>query len=57
MTSYAWNQKATMVFIEAPCGVGFSYSDNKVCSVHIALIEIVESIVVIIYLNTCISIC
>lgn len=26
---YAWNQKANMVFIESPCGVGFSYSDNK----------------------------
>lgn len=26
---YAWNKIANMVFIEAPCGVGFSYSDNK----------------------------
>lgn len=26
---YAWNQRANMVFIEAPCGVGFSYSDDK----------------------------
>jgi len=25
---YAWNLKANMVFIESPCGVGFSYSDN-----------------------------
>ena len=29
LNQYAWNQKASMVFIEAPCGVGFSYSDNK----------------------------
>jgi carboxypeptidase C (cathepsin A) len=25
---YAWNNIATMVFIEQPCGVGFSYSDE-----------------------------
>mgnify|MGYP003386334829 FL=1 len=25
---YAWNSIATMVFIEQPCGVGFSYSDE-----------------------------
>ena len=29
LNQFAWNQKASMVFIEAPCGVGFSYSDNK----------------------------
>lgn len=29
LNEFAWNQKANMVFIEAPCGVGFSYSDNK----------------------------
>lgn len=28
MNDYAWNQKANMVFIEAPCGVGFSYSTD-----------------------------
>ena len=29
LNEFAWNQKANMVFIEAPCGVGFSYSDDK----------------------------
>jgi carboxypeptidase C (cathepsin A) len=27
MNDYAWNKIANMVFIEQPCGVGFSYSD------------------------------
>lgn len=26
LNEYAWNQVANMVFIESPCGVGFSYS-------------------------------
>jgi len=26
MNEYAWNQVANMVFIESPCGVGYSYS-------------------------------
>jgi len=29
MNEYAWNKVANMVFIEAPCGVGFSYSTDK----------------------------
>ena len=26
--NYTWNSLANMVFVEAPCGVGFSYSDE-----------------------------
>jgi len=29
LNANTWNKVATMVFIEQPCGVGFSYSDNK----------------------------
>jgi carboxypeptidase C (cathepsin A) len=29
LNEYAWNQVANMVFIEAPCGVGFSYSEDS----------------------------
>lgn len=29
LNPYAWNSIATMVFIEQPCGVGFSYSDEE----------------------------
>ena len=29
INQYAWNQKVSMVYIEQPCGVGFSYSDNE----------------------------
>lgn len=29
MNEYMWNKVANMVFIESPCGVGFSYSDDK----------------------------
>ena len=27
INEYAWNKISNMVFIEAPCGVGYSYSD------------------------------
>jgi len=29
MNEYAWNKVANMVFIESPCGVGFSYSEDS----------------------------
>lgn len=29
MNDYAWNERSNVVFIESPCGVGFSYSDNQ----------------------------
>ena len=29
MNEFAWNKVANMVFIEAPCGVGFSYSEKS----------------------------
>jgi carboxypeptidase C (cathepsin A) len=28
MNDFSWNKVANMVFVEQPCGVGFSYSDN-----------------------------
>eukprot|EP01038_Epipyxis_sp_PR26KG_P013840 gene13840-18563_t len=34
LNDYSWNKVATMVFIEAPCGVGFSYSDNEDVDYH-----------------------
>jgi hypothetical protein len=29
LNQFSWNQRANMVFIEAPCGVGFSYSERS----------------------------
>lgn len=29
LNDYAWNKISNMVFIESPCGVGFSYSDDE----------------------------
>lgn len=33
---YSWNNNASVIFLEQPLGVGFSYGDSKVTSTHVA---------------------
>ncbi|EDO19272.1 hypothetical protein Kpol_1036p14 [Vanderwaltozyma polyspora DSM 70294] len=33
---YSWNNNASVIFLEQPLGVGFSYGDSKVSSTHAA---------------------
>lgn len=33
---YSWNNNASMIFLEQPLGVGFSYGDEKVSSTKLA---------------------